>query len=69
MLRVFVVLLRLKETKPLLIVRTLVPELSELHQAKALEFVHIVRANAASEILNYIRILEYFIRIRILEFC
>lgn len=50
MLRVFVVLFRQKETEPLLIVHTLVPELSELHQAKALEFVHIVRANAASEI-------------------
>lgn len=53
----FVVLLQLKETKPLLIVHTLVPEPSELNQANALEFIHILCVNAASEILN------------LLEFC
>lgn len=40
-LRVFVVLLQLKESKPLLstlIVRTLVPELSELNQAKVYSY-------------------------------
>lgn len=50
-----VVLLQLKETKPLLIVHTLVPQRSELNRAEALEFIHIVCVNAASEILKLVQ--------------